>query len=139
MAKQVTLTLPDSVYLHAQELATIRQQNIQAILVYQLIQAMTTSDGNQPEPLALSMTPSVSYEKDAYRSLHPQLWKQYPRQHVAIYHGQLVDHDEDGIALSRRVYAQYPEEFVLIKKVESQPERTLHFRSPRFMRKGSAI
>ena len=49
--------------------------------------------------------------------MHRRLWSQYPGHHVAIYKGQLVDHDEDGIALSRRIYAGYPEEFVLVKKV----------------------
>ncbi len=77
---------------------------------------------------------TVEKDKWAYQSMHHYLWSQYPEQHVAIYNGRLVDHDEDGIALSRRIYARYPDEFVLIKKVEPQPKRTLRFRSPRFVK-----
>lgn len=69
--------------------------------------------------------------------MHQSLWKEYPREHVAIYDGQLVDHDTDGTALSQRIYAQYPDEFVLIRKVEPQLERTLQFRSRRFIQNPS--
>jgi len=51
---------------------------------------------------------------------------------VAIQNERLVDHDTDGLALSRRVYSRYPDMFVLIRQVEAQPERVLQLRSPRF-------
>jgi hypothetical protein len=74
----------------------------------------------------------VEREKAAYFALHQVLWQKYPGQHVAIYNGELVDHDTDGVALSKRVYQRYPDQFVLIRQVEQEPDRVLYFRSPRF-------
>ena len=50
-------------------------------------------------------------------------------QHVAIQNGRLVDHDADGLTLSRRIDSRYPNTFVLIRKVEAQPKRVLQLRS----------
>lgn len=83
-------------------------------------------------PSDVQQTDAIAREKQAFRSMHHMLWSQHPEEHVAIHKGQLVDHDVDGVALSRRIYVQYPHEFVLIRKVEPQPEKTLRFRSPRF-------
>ena len=54
--------------------------------------------------------------------------------HVAIYKGELIDHDADGVALSQRVYEKYPDKFILIRQVEVESDRILHFRSPRLVR-----
>lgn len=133
MGTQVTLTIPDNLYLRVQELAEKQDQNIQTILVNELTKSIV-ADESDFKSSSLLQDETVEREKRAYQTMHHRLWSQYPGQHVAIHAGRLVDHDEDGIALSRRIYAQYPEEFVLIKQVESQPERTLRFRSPRFVK-----
>jgi hypothetical protein len=43
----------------------------------------------------------------AYHRLHPELWRKYPGQHVAIHDDHLVDHDADSFALSRRISRRY--------------------------------
>lgn len=139
MATEVNLTLPDNLYLRAQQLADAQQQSLQAVLLHELAKSIMP---DEVDSLEASVHPDegVEREKRAYRAMHERLWAQYPHRHVAIHHGQLVDHDQDGIALSRRIYAQYPDEFVLITKVEPQPERTLRMRSPRFVQeKASAV
>jgi hypothetical protein len=75
---------------------------------------------------------AVRDEITAYHALHPMLWAQYPKQHVAIHGGQLLDHDENKVALRRRINQSYPNQFVLVRQVEREPERVLYFRSPRF-------
>ncbi len=76
----------------------------------------------------------VDIELQAYLELHPTLRAQFPEQYVALQRGQLVDHDHDGLALSRRVHQRWPDKFVLIRKVEAQPDRELRMRSPRFVK-----
>ena len=74
---------------------------------------------------------AVEREKQAYIAMHALLLEQYAGEHVAIHAGQIVDHDGDGVALSRRIYARFPHEFVWIAPVKSQPIEELRFRSPR--------
>ena len=73
---------------------------------------------------------AVEREQRAYRSLHSHLWATYPNHYGAIFDGVLIDHDSDGAALSERIEQRYPEQFVLIRRVEQSAERTLYFRSP---------
>jgi hypothetical protein len=76
----------------------------------------------------------MAREIEAFRAMHSRLLSQYPNQYVAIYQGQLVDHDADQLALFLRVDQQYPNEVVLIRQVlpEVDPVYTIH--STRFSR-----
>lgn len=68
-----------------------------------------------------------------FQQLHASLMKLYLNQYVAIYQGQLVDHDGDKLALFQRIEETYPNEFVLMRPVREQPEREFYFRSPRYI------
>ena len=48
--------------------------------------------------------------------------------------GQVIDHDQDVRTLHLRVFNQLGRVPVLLKKVTSEPDRELVFRSPRFER-----
>ncbi len=65
-------------------------------------------------------------EETAYRQLHYQLWPAYAGQHVAIYHGQLVDSDVDSAALYKRITELYGDEFVFITQVNHDPIAKVH-------------
>ncbi len=43
----------------------------------------------------------------AFETMHPRLLAQYEGQYVALYDGQLVDHDSDENALLDRIFARY--------------------------------
>ena len=75
---------------------------------------------------------AVTREREAFINLHPTLLKNYPGEHVALHHGQLVDHDQDGLALSLRIHKQFPNEFVWIAPVKAQAIEEWVMRSPRF-------
>lgn len=75
---------------------------------------------------------AVTREREAYIALHPTLLKQYPNEHVAIYRGELVDHDIDALALSLRIYQRFPDQFVWIAPVKPQALEEWTVRSPRF-------
>ncbi|MEZ4681114.1 MAG: hypothetical protein R2932_43565 [Caldilineaceae bacterium] len=75
---------------------------------------------------------TVARERAAFVALHPTLLEQYPGEFVAIHNGQVVDHDVEGLALSRRIYQSYSTEFVWIAPVTEQAMEEWVVRSPRF-------
>lgn len=76
----------------------------------------------------------MAQEIEAFQTMHAQLLAQYPNHYVAIYQGQLVDHDTDQLGLFLRIDEQYPNEVVLIRQVlpKVDPVYTIH--STRFDR-----
>ena len=73
----------------------------------------------------------IHREEDAYRAMHAELRSKYPDQYVAVFGGQVIDHDPDQLTLFRRVDERYPDALVLIRQVASEPEEVYTFRSPR--------
>ncbi len=74
---------------------------------------------------------AMQKEIAAYLQLHPQLVSTFLGQYVAVYEGQVVDHDTDPAALHKRIKANFPNKVVLSRKVTTDPEPILHMRSPR--------
>ncbi|MCK5750769.1 MAG: hypothetical protein KAH44_31420 [Oricola sp.] len=74
----------------------------------------------------------IESEISAFHRLHPTLLEHYPGEFVAIYDQQLVDHDPQKLALYQRIQERYPEQFVLLRRVEKEPERELLFHSTRY-------
>ena len=77
----------------------------------------------------------IKTEAEAYHAMHTELVKQYLKQYVAIYNGQLVDQDKDFQQLHTRIRQRFGRQPVLIRRVEAQPEHELLFRSPQLERK----
>ena len=82
------------------------------------------------------MIEAVAREKAAFLALHQALREQYDGEYVAIYEGKVIDHDASFAALYSRIDAQYPDNFVLIRRVEAELEKVYHFRSPRMVVEG---
>lgn len=78
----------------------------------------------------------IDREMEAYRAMHAELKQRFLGEYVAIHNGELVDHDADRRALSRRVRQKYENVAVLITPVEEEPEREFLMPSPRFERGG---
>jgi len=76
----------------------------------------------------------IDREMEAYRAMHAQLKQRFLGEYVAVHNGELVDHDADRRALSRRVRQEYGGAAVLITPVEEKPEREFLILSPRFER-----
>ena len=133
MAVELKVMLNESVYDRVVRLAQIRRQDV-GETVARFLEEELPVEGEEEEIVNWSEADkTVEREIEAYHRLHPDLWRQYPGQQVAIQNGRLVDHDIDGLALSRRIYSRYPDTFVLIRQVEAQPEWLIHLRSPRFI------
>ncbi len=79
----------------------------------------------------------IKAEAAAYQTMHAELVKQYLDQHVAIYNGKLVDHDEDFQQLHARIRQRFGRQPVLLRRVEKQAERYLSFPSTQLERKST--
>ena len=69
-------------------------------------------------------------EDAAYHSMFSSLLRDHEGEFVAIYQGDLIDHDVDEFALARRVLRQHRGEFVLIREVTQWERPVAHFISP---------
>ena len=76
----------------------------------------------------------IDREMEAYRTMHAELKQRFLGEYIAIHNGELVDHDADRRALSRRVRQKYGSVAVLITPVEEEPEREFLMLSPQFER-----
>lgn len=123
----VTINIPTPLYQRAQKMAQAQKKDVSEILA--------ASIQLDPPPYTWTeASENTENERIAFLGMHQTLWEKYPLEHVAIYQGELVDHDSDGEALSLRIYQKYPDQFVLIRQVTVEAEPVLHFRSPRFIR-----
>lgn len=127
MADQVTVTIPQAVYDRAKQLATLRNQEVADVLAEAL--ALAEADMATPSDEQL-----MAREEAAYQAMYEELKTKYADEYVAIFNGQLIDHDSDELALLRRLDAQYPGDIVLMRKVLTKPEPDIRLRSPRLIR-----
>jgi uncharacterized protein (DUF2249 family) len=133
MPTKVTVKLPDSLYRRTQRFAHRHEQNMEEAISTLLEQAL--SAGEAAEIVSWSEPdPAVEREMQAYIALHPTLVKHYLNTYVAIYQGELIDHDDDPAALLARIEARYPDQFVWTTQVGPEPLRTFAVRSPRILR-----
>lgn len=131
MIAELTVTLSKELSEKVQHAAQRRHQDV--IDVVQALLEQALAENNEEALIDLTEPDeTVKQEIAAYHKLHALLWQKYPRHYVAIQGGNLIDHDLDRVALSHRVRARLADQFVLIRRVEQEPEQTLHFRSPRF-------
>ncbi len=127
MSTQVMLTIPDDMYQLAQQIARVRRRRVDEVLV----DAIDLADERIDLDENGNSESAVDREEKAFRQLHPILREKYLGQYVAIYNGELIDHDIDQVALYLRVKDRLPGKFVWIAPVREQPIEEYVIRSPR--------
>jgi len=131
MSAEVSITLSKALSARVRQFAQQQQEEIVAVVERLLNEALSESlatdwlDLSEPDA-------DADTEMQAYLVMHPWLKEHYLGKHVAIYHGELVDVDEDFDALFDRIAQAYPNQFVWISKVGNEPIETFTVRSPRF-------
>ncbi len=125
MGIQVTLNVPEAIYHEVEQIAQATKRGVDDILTEVVIRSFPPFylDPDQDK---------MQGEVDAFEEMHAALWEKYPNQYVAVYQGQVIDHDEDERALIKRIRAIYPDEIIMVDKVLAQLQREIIFRSPRF-------
>ena len=138
MLSDVTLRISGDLFTHAKQLTQGNTKQSSDELVDVLDQILASAERTDVEGIEvdadgywLDNDAAMNREMLAYIAMHPNLKKTHLGKHVAIYEGRLIDSDEDYDSLTRRIDAQYPDQFVWISTVENEPIKTLFFRSPR--------
>lgn len=76
---------------------------------------------------------AIDQEQRAFESQHSGLLNQYRGRYIAMIGGQVVDDDQDRMALRRRIRQKYGSSPVLITSVEDEAVQTIRVRSPRLV------
>ncbi len=128
MSKQVTLTLPvpDKIYQRAERRAQIEARPITEVLRENIQWVFSPFHINEERA-------AMQHEVTIYESMHSQLWQQYANKYIAMRNGQVIDHDDDKIALAVRIEEKYADQVVLIRQVQAELPKPLIVRSPRFV------
>ncbi|MBN1874011.1 MAG: hypothetical protein JXA33_07260 [Anaerolineae bacterium] len=71
---------------------------------------------------------AIHDETETFLAMHADLWAKYPGQHIALYRGQVADHDTNVMELERRIRAKFGQLPVLIAPVSERPRRELMWR-----------
>ncbi len=130
MSEQITITVPNKIYRQIAKQAKKDRKNVSDI-VKDVVANTFSQQKFSLNPTREKMLQEVA----AYKSMHASLVKTHLGQFVAIYKGQLIDHDSDKNALFFRVKEKFPTQVVLQRQVMEDPDPILHFRSPRFVQK----
>lgn len=70
---------------------------------------------------------AIHAETQAFWAMHDELAEKYQGQHVALYKGEVVDHDKDVSHLEERIRKQFGFLPVLIAPVRPGPRRDLRW------------
>jgi hypothetical protein len=129
---EMKIPISDNLYRRAKRLADIRHQEVSDVIIDVLEDALPAVD--VIEELEPETERAMQREMAAYIALHPELKENFLGKSVAIYQGQLVDVDDDYGELYKRIRSKYPDVFVWLTTVREEPIRTIHMRSPRFVK-----
>jgi hypothetical protein len=70
---------------------------------------------------------AIHAETQAFWAMHEQLLSRYEGQHVAMYQGEVVDHDRDASRLEKRIRERFGWLPVLIAPVKPGPRRDVRW------------
>ena len=82
---------------------------------------------------------AIHAETEAFWAMHAQLLAQYANHHVAVYEGEVVDHDRDARRLEARIRERFGATPVLIAQVSPRARRDLRWRGGRLERLGATL
>ena len=119
MEKQVQVMLPQHLFDKLHKVAEQRQTDILHLL-----------DQVMENYLAQDSLAQIEVEQRAYEAQHAELSTRYTGEYIAMHRGQVIDHDSDRVALSRRVRASYGNAPILITPVLAEARQTIRVRSP---------
>lgn len=118
---QVVLDVPEDANRQAEKLTVTTERDISDVLLETVTRTFS--------PFPVNPNRSVMDQNvETYKELHADLVMTHSGQIMAICDGRLVDHDPDPVSLLQRVPTQHTDKVVLRRKVETVPERELHFR-----------
>jgi len=100
----------------------VRQREVADLLAESIHLPQTAEDAAE-----LADDSAIERETAAYLTLHNDLLQHYEGQYIALHHGEVMAHGPDFGAVYNEVNRAYPHEFVLIRRVEPDPDPVYHF------------
>lgn len=126
MTTNATVIIPQYLYERVQQIAKRQYRDVNEVASEML------EKGISPWENTAWITPEREREKEAFHHLHDMLLKKHKGEYIAIYNGQLIDHDTNRTALFKRIEENYPDQYVLIRPVNQTPEIVYDHRSIRW-------
>lgn len=74
----------------------------------------------------------IEQEQQVFAARHQEFRAIYAGETIAMRAGQVIDHDTDRVALSRRIRLRYGNQPIFMTPVLPEPVQTINTRSPRF-------
>lgn len=108
-------------------------ESLQEVTAEQGVTIETVLDNLIRDYLRQVRQDKLEQEQHHFEAMHVELKQNYLGQHVAIYKGQLIDHDSDVVMLVRRIRQRLGRLPVLIVQVEEKPVPEYMIRSPRLV------
>ena len=121
---RVELTVPDEQYQQVNTIAQHRKQDVQDMLQEMLLDAIFSL--RDEEPLLFAT------EFQWFQDSHAEFLKLYPNEWIAIIGHDIVDHDQNRMALERRLVTAYDDAPVFVDQVTPTLKTDIFVRSPRF-------
>lgn len=131
MYTNVTIKIARDLFERAKLIARQRNQDVSEVLVESIRLDEVEDEAAIYPGFSVAETAVMAREEKAFHELHPQLKEKHFQEYVAIFEGQLVDHDPDLEQILKRTKQKYPDRFIWIAPVQKNPEEVFHFRSPR--------
>lgn len=75
----------------------------------------------------------MAREIEAYAAQHAQILEKYRGEYIAMYQGEIVDHDKGITELFERIDQRFPDETVLLKEVKEQIDEVINIPSFRIL------
>lgn len=122
MERDITITLPESLYSQMREWAQATRRPMADLLLDAALQVLPQAHINPNRSI-------MQQEITAFNAMKGELLTRYAGEFVAMEDGRVVDHDVDQLALAARVGEQHAAAVVLIKQVLPDSPTVLHYRS----------
>jgi hypothetical protein len=126
------ITLPDQTIEKLNRSAA--EQGIEpAQLLVRLVEEYLAGE-LRTQPEFTEQEKKINWEQQQYEAQHSDLLHRFKGEYIAMHEGKVVDHDQDAVALGRRIRKLYGKIAVLITRVGEEPMLTITVRSPRLVR-----
>jgi predicted DNA-binding protein len=127
------ISLPEQTAEKLQAVATKQGVDATALLVHLVEEYLAEQSPAQLGVEALERTAQakkIAREQQQYEAQHTALLGAFAGEYIAMHEGQIVDHDADRVALSRRIRSRYGRTAILIIRVGDTPQMRIVMRSP---------
>ena len=134
MATEIKITLPEKLFLKAQQIAKSKQADVHDVIVDAIsFDFDEETSEEEVDPQQKEWDEVYAYEEKAFAQVLPELLQSHKGQYVAVKNQQLIDSDTDLGELHSRVRKIYPDEFVLMTQVIEDYPRVLRVTSFRLV------